>query len=146
MNPAAAASGPSPSVAAVQSNEVCLTRPKPDASIRVAARQMNAIRYASPSQRRSTAQSIGVDLGLCLAGAPVSSLLDELSKKAQALAVEERAQLAQELLESVERDADPDVQAAWEAEIASRIAKYERGEAKLIPAEEVFAAARRLTQ
>lgn len=76
----------------------------------------------------------------------MSTLLDELSKKAQALAVEERAQLAQELLESVERDADPDVQAAWEAEIASRIAKYERGEAKLIPAEEVFAAARRLTQ
>lgn len=76
----------------------------------------------------------------------MSTLLDELSKKAQTLAVEERAQLAQELLESVERDADPDVQAAWEAEIANRIAKYERGEAKLIPAEEVFAAARRLTQ
>ncbi|HRP27431.1 MAG TPA: addiction module protein [Burkholderiaceae bacterium] len=76
----------------------------------------------------------------------MSTLLDELSKKAQTLAVEERAQLAQELLESVERDADPDVQAAWESEIASRIAKYERGEAKLIPAEEVFAAARRLTQ
>jgi putative addiction module component (TIGR02574 family) len=57
-----------------------------------------------------------------------------------------RAQLAQELLESVERESDPDVQAAWEAEIAERIAKYERGEAKLIPAEEVFAAARRLTQ
>jgi putative addiction module component (TIGR02574 family) len=76
----------------------------------------------------------------------MSTLLDELSKKAQTLTVEERAQLAQELLESVERDADPDVQAAWEAEIASRVAKYERGEAKLIPAEEVFAAARRLTQ
>lgn len=76
----------------------------------------------------------------------MSTLFDELSKKAQTLTVEERAQLAQELLESVERDADPDVQAAWESEIAKRIAKYERGEAKLIPAEEVFAAARRLTQ
>lgn len=76
----------------------------------------------------------------------MSALLDELSKKAQSLAVEERAQLAQELLESVERDADPDVQAAWDAVIADRVAKYERGEAKLIPAEEVFAAARRLTQ
>lgn len=76
----------------------------------------------------------------------MSTLLDELSKKARTLAVEERAQLAQELLESVERDADPDVQAAWEAEITSRITKYERGEAKLIPADEVFAAARRLTQ
>jgi len=76
----------------------------------------------------------------------MSTLLDELSEKARSLTLEERAQLAQELLESVERDADPDVQAAWEAEIASRIAKYERGEAKLIPAEEVFAAARRLTK
>jgi putative addiction module component (TIGR02574 family) len=73
----------------------------------------------------------------------MSSLLDELSKKAQALTVEEWAQLAQQLLESVERDSDPEVQAAWESEIASRIAKYERGEATLIPAEDVFAAARR---
>ncbi|MBX9962464.1 MAG: addiction module protein [Burkholderiales bacterium] len=76
----------------------------------------------------------------------MSTLLKELSEKARSLTIEERAQLAQELLESVERDADPEVQAAWEAEIASRIAKYERGEAKLVPAEEVFAAARRLTQ
>jgi hypothetical protein len=38
------------------------------------------------------------------------------------------------------------VRAAWEAEIADRIARYERGEAKLIPAEDVFAAARRLTR
>ena len=76
----------------------------------------------------------------------MSALLAELSKKAQTLTVEERAQLAQELLESVERDSDPEAQKTWEAEIASRIAKYERGEATLIPAEEVFAAARRLTK
>lgn len=76
----------------------------------------------------------------------MSTLLDELSKKAQTLTVEERAQLAQELFESIERDSDPDVQAAWETAIADRIAKYERGEATLIPAEEVFAAARRLTR
>ena len=76
----------------------------------------------------------------------MSALLAELSKKAQTLTVEERAQLGQELLESVERDSDPEVQEAWEAEIASRIAKYERAEATLIPAEEVFAAARRLTK
>lgn len=76
----------------------------------------------------------------------MSALLDELSRKARTLTVEERAQLAQELLESLEQDADPEVQAVWEAEIASRIAKYERGEASLIPAEEVFAAARRLVR
>jgi putative addiction module component (TIGR02574 family) len=76
----------------------------------------------------------------------MSALLDELTKKAQALTLEERAQLAQELFESVESEADPAVQAAWDVEIAQRIALYERGEAKLVPAEEVFAAARRLTQ
>ncbi len=76
----------------------------------------------------------------------MSTLLDELSKKAQALTLEERAQLAQQLMESIERESDPEVQAAWEAEIADRIARYERGEAKLIPAEEVFAAARRLAR
>ena len=76
----------------------------------------------------------------------MSALFDELAKQAQSLSVEERAQLAQELLVSVERDAAPDVQAAWDAEIADRIGRYERGEAKLIPAEEVFAAARRLTR
>jgi putative addiction module component (TIGR02574 family) len=76
----------------------------------------------------------------------MSALLDELTKKAQALTLEERAQLAQELFESVESEADPAVQAAWDVEIARRIALYERGEAKLVLAEEVFAAARRLTQ
>jgi putative addiction module component (TIGR02574 family) len=76
----------------------------------------------------------------------MSTLLAELSKKAQELLPEERAQLAQELLESVDQEADPDVQAAWEAEISSRIGAYERGEAKLIPAEDVFEEARRLTQ
>ena len=72
----------------------------------------------------------------------MSALLDELSKRAKQLAVDERAQLAQELLESVEQE----VQVVWEAEIASRIAKYERGEANLVPAADVFEAARRLTQ
>ena len=76
----------------------------------------------------------------------MTHLLDELSQRAQTLPVEERAELAQILLESVARETDPQVQAAWESEVASRIAKYERGEAKLIPASEVFEAARRLTQ
>ena len=76
----------------------------------------------------------------------MSALFDELSKRSRELAIEERAQLAQVLLESVDQEAEPEVQAAWEAEIASRLAKYERGEARLIPATEVFEAARRLTQ
>ena len=76
----------------------------------------------------------------------MSALLDELSKKAKQLALEERVQLAQELIESVDQESDPEIEAAWESEIASRVSKYERGEAKLIPAAEVFEAAKRLTQ
>ncbi len=76
----------------------------------------------------------------------MSALLDELSKKAMELALEERAQLAQELMESVDQESDPEVETAWETEIASRIARYERGEARLTPASEVFEAAKRLTR
>ena len=76
----------------------------------------------------------------------MTHLLDELSLKAQTLSLEERAELAQIVMESVDRETNPQVQSAWETEVASRIAKYERGEAKLIPASEVFEAARRLTQ
>ena len=76
----------------------------------------------------------------------MSALLDELTRQARSLTLEERAQLAQQLMESVELESDPDVKEAWESEVASRIAKYERGDARLIPAEEVFAAARRLTR
>lgn len=76
----------------------------------------------------------------------MSALFDEISQKAKQLSAEERAQLAEELLESVESEIDPAVQAAWEAEIKRRVAAYEQGEAKLIPAEEVFERARRLTR
>lgn len=75
----------------------------------------------------------------------MSTLLEKLSLESKKLALQERAQLAQELPLSLEHDGDLNIQAAWETEIASRIARYERGEAKLIPAAEVFETARRLT-
>ena len=69
----------------------------------------------------------------------------ELERSARLLSPEERARLAEAMTESL-RDATPsDVEAAWEAEIKRRIEAYERGEATLIPAEEVFAKARRIT-
>jgi putative addiction module component (TIGR02574 family) len=74
------------------------------------------------------------------------ALPDELSKMARTLAQEERAQLEQELMESIDQESDPEVARACETEIASRVARYERGQAKLIPASEVFEAARQLTQ
>ena len=76
----------------------------------------------------------------------MSSLLTELSERARHLPPEERAQLAEGLLESLQEWSSPEVEAAWDAEILKRIGEYERGEATLSPAADVFAEARRLTR
>lgn len=76
----------------------------------------------------------------------MSSLLAELSTRARLLPPEERAQLAEGLLESLQEWASPEIEAAWDTEVLKRIGEYERGEAVLSPATDVFSEARRLTQ
>lgn len=76
----------------------------------------------------------------------MSSLLAELNARARQLPPQERAQLAEGLLESLQEWASPEVEAAWDAEILKRIGEYERGDAVLSTAADVFAEARRLTQ
>ena len=76
----------------------------------------------------------------------MSSLLIELSERARQLVPEERAQLAEGLRASLQEWSSPEVEAAWDAEILRRIGEYECGEAVLVPAADVFAQARRLTQ
>ena len=73
----------------------------------------------------------------------MADLVDELARKARALSPEERVRLAEELLATVQ-EVDPQVEAAWDEEIRRRIEEIDRGKAKLIPAEEVFAEVRRL--
>ena len=75
----------------------------------------------------------------------MSDLLKEISLRASALSPEERAQLAEVMLESLHEGSSAEVEAAWDQELQNRIAAYERGESKLVPASEVFAEARRLT-
>jgi putative addiction module component (TIGR02574 family) len=53
------------------------------------------------------------------------------------LGVEERAELAAELLASLNGPADPDAERAWEAEIKQRVAAIEAGTVKLEPWEQV---------
>lgn len=48
-----------------------------------------------------------------------------------------RAELAAELLASLDGPADPDAEAAWEAEIERRVAAIEAGTVKLEPWEDV---------
>lgn len=73
----------------------------------------------------------------------MSSLVEELSRKARALSAEDRVRLAEELLATVQ-EGDTEIEAAWEEEIRRRIAEIDSGTARLIPAEEVFAEVRRL--
>jgi putative addiction module component (TIGR02574 family) len=73
----------------------------------------------------------------------LSDLFDELSRKARALPSEERLRLAEEFLATVQ-EVDPEVEAAWDAEIKRRIEEIDSGKAKLIPGDEVFAEVRRL--
>jgi putative addiction module component (TIGR02574 family) len=72
------------------------------------------------------------------------TLVDELSARAKTLPLEDRARLAEELLDSLQEASDVDAEAAWEREIERRVAEIESGAAKLIPAEDVHAEARRL--
>ncbi|MGH7939042.1 MAG: addiction module protein [Chthoniobacterales bacterium] len=51
---------------------------------------------------------------------------------------DERVALAYRLLVSVEPNPEPGADAAWEAEIARRIARFDAGESRAIPAAEVF--------
>lgn len=74
----------------------------------------------------------------------MSILLSELTKQAWTLPPEERAQLAEELIASLHDGADPEIEAAWDKEILRRLEEVRQGTAILVPAEDVFAEARRI--
>jgi len=69
----------------------------------------------------------------------------EIEKSARLLTPEDRARLAEAMTESLRDAMPPETEAAWEAEIKRRVEAYERGEASLVPAEDVFAKARKIT-
>jgi putative addiction module component (TIGR02574 family) len=76
----------------------------------------------------------------------MSDVLKELEQQAKALTPEERARLAEVLLESLQDAPIAEIEAAWEREIEQRVAAYDRGELQTISAEDVFAEARRLAK
>jgi putative addiction module component (TIGR02574 family) len=61
----------------------------------------------------------------------------ELLQKALSLSEEERAELAGSLIESLDATVDQAAEAAWNEEIARRIADLDSGKAKTIPWEAV---------
>jgi len=68
----------------------------------------------------------------------------EIEKSARLLTPEERARLAEAMTESLRQAMPSQIEAEWAAEIRRRVEAYERGEARLIPAEDVFAKARKI--
>jgi putative addiction module component (TIGR02574 family) len=73
----------------------------------------------------------------------MSTLFADIEKEARRLSADERARLAEVLLESLQDTPLADVNVAWDAEIAQRVAAFERGELTTLFAEDVFAEARR---
>lgn len=69
--------------------------------------------------------------------------LANVKNDALLLSVGERAELAKDLLVSLDGAAEADIEKAWDIEICRRINDVESGEAKLIDADEVLAKVKR---
>ena len=75
----------------------------------------------------------------------MAASLKEIEQQARSLVAEERAQLAETLLESLHSSIS-DIEAAWAREIENRVAAFDRGDMPAYAAEDVFAEARRLSR
>ncbi len=67
---------------------------------------------------------------------------DELKAEALRLSPEERAELASELLVSLDDLSEPEIERLWLEEADRRDAALDNGTARAIPADEVFSSAR----
>lgn len=75
----------------------------------------------------------------------MSASLEQIEEQARVLTPEERAKLAESLLESLHSPL-AEIEKAWADEIEQRVAAFDRGEIPAYPAEDVFAEARRITR
>lgn len=72
--------------------------------------------------------------------------LAAIEEQARRLSAEDRARLAEILLESLNETVSDEIEAAWGQEIEARVAAFDRGESQTHAAEDVLAEARRLAQ
>lgn len=61
-----------------------------------------------------------------------TEMMERLRSEALTLSMPERAELAHDLLESLDAPADEGVEQAWDEEIIRRIAQIDAGQAKLL--------------
>ena len=75
----------------------------------------------------------------------MSALLKSIEEQARALSAEDRARLAESMLESLHTSI-AEIEALWAEEIEERVSAFDRGEIPSCSAEEVFAEAHRTLQ
>jgi putative addiction module component (TIGR02574 family) len=73
----------------------------------------------------------------------MSRTFEEVRDEAMALSPEERGHLAEQLLDSVQSNDDAEWDQPYASEIQRRVAEIEAGTAKLVPADEAIASAKR---
>jgi putative addiction module component (TIGR02574 family) len=64
---------------------------------------------------------------------------EEILEAALSLPRESKLKLAEQILDSVDRNDSAEIDAAWVAEAKRRLEELDRGEAHTVPAEQVFA-------
>jgi putative addiction module component (TIGR02574 family) len=69
----------------------------------------------------------------------MSATVETIIAEAVQLPPDQRLSLAHKILSSIEPEVSPEVESAWDSEIRDRIARYDTGAAKGVPASEVFA-------
>ena len=77
-------------------------------------------------------------------GFDMPDIVEELAQRGLSLSPEDRARLAERLLDSLQEPVLADIEAAWNEEIARRVAAHKRGEVESFDAEDVFAEARQI--
>ena len=75
----------------------------------------------------------------------MSALLKSIEEQARALSAEDRARLAESMLESLHTSI-AEIEALWAEEIEERVSAFDRGEIPSCSAEEVFAEAHQTLQ
>ena len=73
----------------------------------------------------------------------MDTTFDSITRQAMFLPPDQRLALAKQLLSTIESESEAASCATWHAEIVARIARYDAGQTKTIPASEVFAQLRR---
>ena len=73
-------------------------------------------------------------------------MTDQLKAQIDQLPAEERAELAHYLIQSLDQEADPGAEAAWDAELSRRVEEIRCGNAPGEAAETVFARLLKRTQ